>query len=248
MSVTGDDRDRVRTMLERRGPPPGMARVNGVNYELVGEEERVDKRTEEDLSRRARERFDDEREERLAQRRRSRELLPLGTRFNQAMALVELLQGASARPIATARSSSGDPNPMGANPGHVSGIDVEESVAWIRRHIEQIELAIDAEQGLLERSPVGDRPGAAGAIESARMTKAEFRDGYVFDNFQGVRSDQVAEEAPYLGTSARTIERARLAEAERRGVKVRPVTGEITGEATVSERLAKGELRRVRIN
>lgn len=241
-----DDRDRVRKRLERR-LPTGVARVNGVTYDLVGGEERVDRRVEDELARKARERFETERADRLAGRQGERDELTLGARLDRALIELELGKGTRARPIATARSSSGDPNPMGAHPGAVFEVDVSEPLRWIRHHVEQIERALDAELGLLERAPVGDRPGAAGALESARMTATEFRDGYVFDQFQGERSDVVAEQAPYLG-SARTIERARLAEAERRGLKVKPVTGEITGEATVSERLARGELRRVRIS
>lgn len=247
-----DDREQARVRLARRGPPVGVARVDDVTYELVGDEERVDKQTEERMTREARARFEAERSERLAQREAERGHLTLGARLDRALLELELGQGARARPIATARSSSGDPNPMGAHPGNVSGPDIDEPLRWIRHHVDQIERALDAELGLLERAPVGDRPGSTGAAESARMTTTEVRDAYVFDNFQGVRSDTVAREAPYLGgerCSARTIERARVAEAKRRGVTVKPVTGEITGEAPapVSERLARGELRRVRI-
>jgi hypothetical protein len=59
---------------------------------------------------------------------------------------------------------------------------------------------------------------------------AQERDNVIWQEFKGVRAEDVANAAPYLGTSARTIMRARKREAERRKVKVNATTGIVTGK------------------
>jgi hypothetical protein len=66
------------------------------------------------------------------------------------------------------------------------------------------------------------------------MTTLE-RDRIVWDDFQGIAAQQVADEQPYLGTSARTIERARRDEAKRREVIVRPSDGTVVRDMTSEE-------------
>lgn len=96
--------------------------------------------------------------------------------------------------------------------------EAHERLALIWHHVRMLERIGDEEQGL--REPLSD---------GRLLTTAE-RDRMVWEDFAGVRAENVALEAPYLGTSARTIERARVAEARRRGVKVRPIDGVVLGE------------------
>jgi hypothetical protein len=86
---------------------------------------------------------------------------------------------------------------------------VEQNLHIIAKHLEQIEATLDGERGLHHRAHDRDR------------------DTEVWEDWQGYRAEQVAEVAPWLGTSARTIERARERQAELRRVKVRLVDGVI---------------------
>jgi hypothetical protein len=251
MAVPADDRDRVRAALARPPAPRGQVKVGGVVYELVGEEERVDPGWEERNALEAHARWESERAARLADRQAGREQLTLGARLDRALVEIELGLGKAARAITAGRSTE-DGSPAGLlhdvdqnGTARVDfGPDIDQPLKWIRHHVQAIEEALDAELGLLDRAPVGDRPGRTGERGvSGRMMSTGDRDRVVFDDFQGVRADDVARQAPYLGSSARTIERARTAEAERRGVIVRPVDGEILGVETRGERL----IRRVQI-
>lgn len=242
MAVPADDRDRVRAALARPPAPRGQVKVGGVVYELVGEEERVDPGWEERNAERTKARWEDERDERLARRRADRERRSMGRRLDRAIAEIGLLEGKAARAIASSRTT-GEGSPGGNAPPKVSGPDVSTPLTLIARHLRAIEDAIDAELGLLSEPAVGDRPGFTSAAEGGRMLSTADRDCKVFDELQGIRSDLVARDFPHLGKTARTIERARVAEAERRGLRVRAVDGVVLGEISDGERV----LRRVRI-
>lgn len=225
-----DNRDRARAQLKRRRPPTDRVKVDGTTYKLVGEEERVDREWESEEAKRRREVWSEGQDERLAERQARRSRLTLGQRLDHALGEIELGKGNRARPIAAQRGSS--EGSLGGNrPPRVSGPElVEHSMRLILHHVATIERQLDAELGLVKREPIGDRPGMTGAMAAGRLMSTEERDRIVWEEFAGVRSEQVAAEAPYLGTSARTIERARAAEAARRGVCVRLVDGVVLEE------------------
>ncbi len=98
---------------------------------------------------------------------------------------------------------------------------VEKKLKLIANHVEAIERELRG-RGLRLDTPEGDRPGSVGDFETSRMMRTSERDRIVWERCGGIHASTVAEEAPYLGASRRTIERARIAEAERREHRVRP--------------------------
>lgn len=245
--VVSDDRDQARRRLLRH-PPANLRTVDGRTFELIDGAERVDRATEERFTREARQRWEDERERRLRERQADRERLTLGGRLDRALALIELGRSVRARRIAAQRVTSED-GPGGAEPAAAEGPEIDWPVERIRLHVEEIERALDGELGLLERDPLGDRVGRPDTVEAARLSSTEHRDAMLFEGFQGVDSQLVADEAPYLAGSARIVEQARLDEATRRGLRVRARDGVVLGEREVplAERIERGTVRRVRI-
>lgn len=226
-------RDQVRERLRRPASTADRVRVMGESYEVVGDCERVDKDWEavEAADRRAA--WNAGREGRLAERMAERSRLSAGERLDAAVRELQLrLGGMKSRSIAAMRAGSDDPSK--APPGTETSLPVARHLTLIAHHVEAIERELDAQDGLRVEEVEGDRPGAAGGYGNARMMRTAERDRIVFDEFQGVHAEQVAAEAPYLGTSGRTIERARVAEAERRQLRVRPSDGVVLGEAVAA--------------
>lgn len=217
------------TVVDHRDPE--RIRVDGHMYELVGEDERVDRAWEHEEARRRREAWREQREQRLAELRAARAKLPLGVRLDQAIASVDPDGLPARRAQAVKRRSGSDIERIG--PPLVGGHERElrECLALISHHVSMVERIGDEQRGLLTTDAIGDTPGNTGGLSAGRMMSTKERNRIVFEDFQGVRSDVVAREAPYLGTSARTIERARASEASARGLRVRPVDGTVLGPA-----------------
>lgn len=222
-----DGRDVARRAVQRHTPKERVF-VAGESYTLIGDEERVDREWENDEARVRREAFEEERDSRARQRQAEREKLTLGVRLDRALFEVERHKTTRARALAPSWNT-GEGSPGGMAPPQVGGAEVDRAVQLIEHHVRAIEEALDAELGLLTRPPIGDSSGAAGGMVAGRLMSTAERNRIVWDDFQGVRAEQVAREAPYLGTSARTIERARAAEAAARGVRVRLIDGVVIG-------------------
>jgi len=224
---------RQRTRLKRTGPPPERRRVDGKDIELVGDSERVDPEWEKAEAARRRAAWVEGRQRRLEDRRRQREILTIGGRLDLVLRLLAIHGGGMrSRPIAATRRGGGE-----ARPGPPQDSDdhrergIEQHLTLIQHHLAGLERMLDAEDGLLREEGTQEgfygHPGREGSFRSVRLMRTEERDRVVFDEFQGVRSEVVAKEAPYLGTHSRTIEKARAAEAKRRGLRVRLVDGVI---------------------
>lgn len=140
-------------------------------------------------------------------RRASRERLTLGSRLDAALVGLGCMStvGSGLRAVNGGRSSE---RPAGPPPAEQP--DVSQETRSIRTLVELLEDRWDAERGLL--SPV----------DYAKMPTAD-KDRLIV-RLTGVRSDQVAEMFPWLG-SARTIERRRKELADELGVRVSPTTG-----------------------
>lgn len=229
-----DNRDQARRRLKSQLPAERLKSPDGELLELVVDDVRCDREFEDEETRRRREQWEAEQDARRRERQSDRSTRTLGDRLDRALFQLEVRQGTRARPIASTRGG-GEGSPGGNRPSHVGGADVSHHVQLIDHHVRMIEEALDAEAGLLRREPMGDSSGAAGGMTNGRLMTTADRDRIVWEDFHGVRAEQVAEEAPYLGTSARTIERARAAEAERRGVRVRLVDGTVLGPAKRTE-------------
>lgn len=237
--------ERVRDQLKRRGAGPDRKYVGGEGFELVGDEERVDPAWEKDNAETTRGDWEASRRQRLETHRSARAGRSVGQRIDDVLrALWSSEGGMRARPIAMTRRG-GDDDQVGPAPVSARGDEVEHHRTLIEHHVRALEAVVEAELGLLVTDPVGDRPGAAANFGNARMMTTEERDRIVFDEFQGVHAEQVAIECPYLGTSARTIQRARTAEAKRRKLKVKPSTGAILGPADDEPQHLRHGLRRV---
>jgi hypothetical protein len=228
-------RDAVRKRLRRPGPPKERRRVTGGEViDLVDDDERCDPEFENDEADRRRDAFAADRGSRLEQRCRQRALLTLGNRLDLSLRLLGLHVGGSrARPIAASRGGGDHPSKILANPDGLPD-EVERHWTLIRNHVEAIEEILDSQDGLLREEPpeaqgMYGSPGYVRAIGNHRFLRGEEKDKIVFDCFQGVRAGEVAEEFPQLGGHARTIERARKAEADRRKLRVRLVDGVVLG-------------------
>lgn len=248
MTDFDDNRVAARERLHR--PVPRERRkVRGQVSELVVEDERCDKEFEQAEADRRREAWLDEQNDRQKARRAVRRQMTLGQRLDVALREVGLGTGTRARPIATMKSSSAEGSPSSRSQPHVAGADIdhasekirehlatiEQATDLIRHHLVMIEQAADIEQGLARHEPVGDTPGHTGVQSGAtdragRMLTGQEKDRVIFDDFQGVPASQVAQEAPYLGKDARTVERARVREAAIRELRVNPATGEVLGK------------------
>lgn len=212
------EQQRARGRVNGKGRSPNHAYVDGVLYEVVGGDERVDRGWEDEQAEARRDEFEEGKRDRLAQLEGARRRRSLAERLEAAVRRVPE-DGVSARRLQPdPRRGAGDPEQPG--PPKVSGRqqEVAERVALIAHHVAMLERIADEELGLVPQMADG------------RMLATEQRDRIVWEQFHGVRADVVAREAPYLGKSARTIERARVAEAVRRGVRVRPIDGAILEE------------------
>lgn len=159
--------------------------------------------------------------QRAAARAMDRASMTLAQRLAATIHRLQLASGVNAGQIA---------REPGATDGHPSallqlkdGDDptqlIEQELRLIESLVERAEHAVDVHLGLA-------RPDTLDADE---------RDRVVWEEYQGIRSDQVAQAAPWLGASARTIERARAREAVRRRVKVRQVDGVVLRQLTGEE-------------
>lgn len=220
----------VRRRLKRGGPPRERRRdEDGTLTELVVDDARCERRFEAAEADRRREAWDDMRDVRLRDRNRDRENLTTPQRLEQALARLIVTEGGMrSRSIAAIRPSSADQEHAGPPRTELHTAEATHALRQIEHHIRELEAIIDSEDGLLRHAREGDRQGWTGGL-GRRMMSTEDRDRIVWDEFEGIDSAQVAATAPYLGTSARTIERARKNEAERRKLRVRPKTGEVLG-------------------
>lgn len=226
-------RNRVREELRRPGKSRDKVRVAGESYDVVGTEERVDKEWENDEADRLAQAWDLTRDDRLRDRMASRKQMTAGDRLDHAMRQIGLrLGGMRSRSIEAMRGGGGGKSKSKApTPAGDWTRDMEDHLKLIAHHVEAIERELDEQDGLRLAPAEGDRPGNAGGYGASRMMTTAERDRIVWEDFQGVRAEVVASEAPYLGSSARTIERARVNEAERRQLRVRQVDGVILGPA-----------------
>jgi hypothetical protein len=149
---------------------------------------------------------------REGERRRQREQLTLPQRLDRVLGALATVSTVPAGAIG--RGRGGESERVGP-PAAPQPEGVERELRIVRYAVEQLEAILDAER-------VGT------ALVAARMTGDE-KDRVIWENFEGVHSAEVARVAPYLGGSARTIERARSREAKKRGLVCRLTTGEITG-------------------
>lgn len=216
--------------------------MGGRTIELVGADdpvtgERVDPVWEGEEADRRREVFANGRHNRLEDRRAERDRRSYGERLDHAYRALGLgVGGMRSRPVQASRGGGqGSPEPKPADPHREA--EIQGRLSLIAHHVHYLESLLDSDDGLLREEPPGAQgmyghPGQIGGYSSTRMMTTRDRDRIVWDDFQGVRSEIVAREAPYLGSSARTIERSRRSEAARRGLRCRPVDGTVLGPAT----------------
>jgi hypothetical protein len=237
-----DHRDQVRERLRRPGRPKEVMTVDGKTTQLVGDVERVDREWEDEEARRRREFWIDGRGDRLKDRQAARATMSAAERLDTALQQLSLRLGGMRSRSVEAMRSAGKPD-SGAPPAPTDSTrSLDHHLVLIAHHVEAIEREVDVQDGLyqVEGSTEGfyGTHGNSGSLDDFRLRGTAERDRIVFDDFQGVRSEDVAREAPYLGSSARTIERARTQEAERRGLRVRPVDGTVLGPVEEVERVA----------
>lgn len=219
-------------------PPVDEVKVDGEVYELVGDEERVDRDWENENAKSVRENWAFGRAQRHRDLEAQRRTMSPGMRLDVVIARIEP-DGLPAKRLHAVRRRAGSDHDQVGPPrpgGHEA--ELRERLKMIDHHVRMAERILDEQRGLLLSDGVGDSPGNSGGMAAGRLMTTAERDRIVWDDFQGVRSEVIAQEAPYLGTSARTIERARVAEAERRGVRVKPVTGEVLGPVVERRRAA----------
>ncbi len=200
---------RTRPILEQVPAGP-LAKPRGA----MGRDEQCDKAFEDDSAAAAWAAWEADAPRRERERRKARGQMTLGERLDAALLALESMSTVAASPLTRSSKSAereGEPGPPKAQTPQV-----DANLRVIAHHVAQIEHALDAERGLVR--------GAA----HGRLTTEE-KDRIVWDDFEGVRAEDVARAAPYLGTSGRTIMRAREREAFRRKVTVRLVDGKVTG-------------------
>lgn len=193
--------------MKRRGHTSVDTRI-----ELVVDDERCDPAYEQQLADQAREQWETEHADRALQLEQERTRLTLGERLDTALRNLAALSTVAARPMERTSKSADHAD----GPPRAEAPDVSPNITVIKHHLRKIEDELDTARGLLRPRNVG------------LMTTQE-RDNVIWQEFKGVRAEDVASAAPYLGTSARTIMRARKREAERRKVKVNATTGIVTG-------------------
>jgi len=230
-----EHRTKVREGLARPGKPRERVTVMGVGYELVGEEERADAGWERETAEQKRGAWDETRGIRHREKQLQRSKLTPGERLDQALQEAAVLTGGMrSRSIAAMRGGSKPESSAPPQPGD-SNEEIDAKLLLIAHHVEAIERDVDASHGLVlvsgeDKGFYGDEgAGHSGAYGDGRMMTTRERDRIVWEDFQGVHADDVAKEAPYLGTSGRTIERARKNEAERRHMRVKLSTGVVLG-------------------
>lgn len=184
--------------------------------------ERVDRTWEQQNADQRREQWAEERRALTRSLRATREAQPLHQRLYAAEAHIARITTVKAQSFSpTPRAGLSDdrfgPPPADRDAlGQQRADEIGRCRGLIAKHITRLEEIIDEHRGL------------GSARDYARMTTDE-KDKLIWDEYQGIRAEQVAQEAPWLGTSARTIERARAREAERRHLRVRLVDGEVLG-------------------
>ncbi len=199
---------RTRPILEEVPAGP-VAKPRGA----LGRDEQCDKTFEDDSAEAARAAWEAGAPARERERRCARATMTLGERLDAVTLGLKKTSTVSASPLVRSSKSAereGEPGPPKVYEPHI-----EANLTVIRRHVADLERTLDAEQGLI-RAP-----------SSGKLT-TEQKDALVWE-LQGVRAEVVAEAFPYLGTSGRTIMRAREREAIRRKVTVRLVDGKVTG-------------------
>lgn len=205
--------------------PPTGPRVPAL--EAIGDEERVDATDEQTIAEVAREHWEQHKASRDRERRRGRREMTLGQRLDLAVVALEATSGVGASSKLRKYAELGTRVPRSAEvaedagPPPVQMPQIDASLTVIEREVERVEAALDAERGLLH----GVQPG--------RMT-TEQKDSLVW-GYMGVRAADVAAAAPYLGSTAKQIMRAREREAMRRKVKVNLTTGVVTGKVFEGE-------------
>jgi hypothetical protein len=238
---------RQRARVDERRPKLRERRyVDGEGHDLVVDDVRCDRAFEDANAKKVREEWeaarDDRRRERDAERRRMTD----GQRLDRALMQIELGTGRRARRIEAATATSDDRSPGGRRPTHVDGVDAELHLRVIRHHLGAIEELLEAELGLIQITPVADdkgkgKPGNVGAIANGRVHSAERR-RVIWDECEGILAQQVADEMPYLATSARTVMRYRRDEADIRKVNVRLIDG-VKGEPMTKDEAAAADAR-----
>ncbi len=198
-----------------RRQPREVRFVDGETEHFVVDDPRCDPVFEDAEAERRRELWEAQTGQRDRDRQADREALTLGVRLDRVLAQLAAISTAPARRIAHEPGSTADPEQVG--PPKVNTPQVEPHLRVIEHKVRELERMLDHERGAFRQ-------------QYARMDGFD-KDRIIWDDFQGVRSGDVARAAPYLGTSARTIERARKREAEKRGVVVRLVDGIVTGDA-----------------
>lgn len=197
------------THTVRRGPPKNadQVRVDGVLYETVGEEERMDLTPDELADRR--EAFDDAKRERHQSRKATRKRMPLWMRLEQVTNALGWLQAPRARAIVPAGQDDGRERPI-LPPGgsdselaHLHPQEMERRIRDIEKAVERLEEMLDAHRGL------------APARDFALMDSHE-KNAIILKDFEGYRPEEVTAFEPALGRP-RTIRWVRE-QAGRRGV------------------------------
>jgi hypothetical protein len=144
--------------------------------------------------------------------------MTLGARLDHAVRQLGTISTTPARPLTREAKNSTENDESEGGPPKVATPQIQANMTIIDFHVREIERKLDEERGLT-------RPRGDGRL------LGEEKDRMIWEEFQGVRADDVAAAAPYLGTSGRTIMRAREREAKRRKVKVRLVDGIVIGKA-----------------
>jgi hypothetical protein len=166
----------------------------------IGGEERVDAATEARFTSERRQAYEAERQSLEAMLRRSREELPLAERLAKVLGQIARLQTRPAGPIG--RSPGGGGKATSREPPaaeHLEGI--HRPLRLITAHIATLEHLVDVHLGI---TVAKTRQNLTGPDKDRILFGA---DGEPSD-FEGMHADDVAEVAPYLGSS-RTIRRLR---------------------------------------
>lgn len=189
--------------------------------EIIGEEEACDPIWLQGHADQRREQWADERRQLTRSLRASRDQQPLHLRLQTVEGQIARITTVKANAMSpTPRSKVSDAHGPPAADRDALGQHRAEEVgrcrALIAKHIARIEEIVDEHRGL------------GSARDFSRMTTDE-KDKLIWEEYQGVRAQQVAEEAPWLGATAMTIRRAREREGRRRGMLVNASNGEVLG-------------------
>lgn len=186
-----------------------------VAVEVIVGDERCDLTFEQAHADEAREEWEAGRVERDRVREQVRARMTWGERLDTALRELDAMSTVSARSPEHAAKTTGEDGDPG--PPSIAAVDVSASTTVIGIHVRAIERVLDQERGLV-------RPA-----EGGRMTSDQ-KDKLIFDEYQGVRAEQVSESDRSLGRGPRAIMESRKREAEKRGLKVNLTTGVVTGK------------------